>query len=1241
MLSAFIHTLVAGFSLIAGVYHLQSGIYRRSKGRTDIQFSIALFLFAAYSLSLLQPDTVFRMSSPVPSFLHLLDHIPIYYLFLPILLLFASRQSGLRFTLPVKFISLTYILLIAGMFIITSIHSTTGADEKPSYFSAIQRAEALVSLLLFVSITLYGLIRKKSPDTPFPISYVIVSLLLMIFWGYDVVAGNFTGSITGGMKYVGLLIFLFTQSIQTSINSCRDESKLRSSEATARALINNPDDIRLLTDLDGIILDLNETAVEHLGKPRPSLIGTSVWDLFPPDITEARKRHVETVRKTGMPERFEDKRNGNYFNHLIYPVFNDNGTLGGFAVTTRNITRRKEVEKSLLNSEERFHTLFEHMPSGVAIYEAVDDGADFIFTDMNRAALQLDGLTKNNIMGRRLTDVFPGVKEMGLFQRLNQVWKTGIPEFHPDACYRDATRQPAWRENWIFKLPSGNIVAIFNDITSRKQTELALEESERIHRELSENLPQKIFRKDVNLRYVSCNKNYADDLGIAPEEIVDKTDFDFHPKKLAEKYRSDDRRLMESGKTEAIIEKYIKNGENMTIQTIKKPLYDNKGNPAGILGIFRDITEQEKNRLMLKQAGDIVNNIQIGLHVYKVEKTDSTETLRLLSTNGTAMAILQCSSEEIIGKTCAEVFGFITERDIFRRFSEVAHSGKPFERYDVAYTGPSGEGFYSVKAFPLPDECIGISFEDVTERKRLAVDLKEALEVSEGFFKSIPTGIYIYHFTPPDGLFLIGANRAAESITGVTLAEWQGREFNEIWPEAKKQGITEAYLNVARTGKIYETENLSYADKRVQAAFRIRAFRLPAERIAVAFEDVTEQVVAKRELEQREHQFRQLVDNINEVFWLYDLNTNRFIYISPAFRRIWGVDPENLPKNEKDILDMVHPEDTACMPLYSDLTGDRIESNLEYRIIRGDQSIRWIRERRFPVLNEKKVVMRIAGLWTDITGFKEAAEKEKLHRQQLQQADKMASLGILVSGVAHEVNNPNNFIMLNTPLLREAWEDAKPVLAAHYQQNSGFELGGLPFPEMAESIPQLFDGIERGAQRIKLIVEDLKNYARQGSTHYEDTVDLNRVVQEASSLMKNLISKRTNNFSAIVSDTPVLIRGNRQKLEQVVINLLQNACYALNSQNDRITIAVRPGETEHQITVTDEGTGIAQEDIPQITDPFFTTRRADGGTGLGLSVSAGIVNEHNGRLTFDSTIGKGTTATILLPRIRKGMSNNE
>ena len=126
--------------------------------------------------------------------------------------------------------------------------------------------------------------------------------------------------------------------------------------------------------------------------------------------------------------------------------------------------------------------------------------------------------------------------------------------------------------------------------------------SENKYRVLLENLPQKIFHKDKNSVYVSCNNNYARNLKIQNDEIIGKTDYDFYNKELAEKYREDDKRIIESGKTEYIEEKYIQTGQELVVQTVKIPLKDEKGNTIGILGIFWDITEHRQIEEALKES---------------------------------------------------------------------------------------------------------------------------------------------------------------------------------------------------------------------------------------------------------------------------------------------------------------------------------------------------------------------------------------------------------------------------------------------------------------------------------------------------------------------------------------------------------------------------------------------------------------------------------------------------------------
>jgi polar amino acid transport system substrate-binding protein len=249
----------------------------------------------------------------------------------------------------------------------------------------------------------------------------------------------------------------------------------------------------------------------------------------------------------------------------------------------------------------------------------------------------------------------------------------------------------------------------------------------------------------------------------------------------------------------------------------------------------------------------------------------------------------------------------------------------------------------------------------------------------------------------------------------------------------------------------------------------------------------------------------------------------------------------------------------------------------------------------------------------------------------------MAALGVLVSGVAHEINNPNGFILLNMPILKAAFLDALEILDEHRARAGAFTLAGLPYTRMRSEIPQMLDEMLAGGRRIKHIVQDLKDFARREDSPTLEPVDVNGVVAAAVRLVDNSIRMATARFSTDLAEGLPKVQGNAQRIEQIIVNLLLNACQALPDAGRAIRLATRndPRGEAVVVEVSDEGVGIAPEHLPRLTDPFFTTKRETGGTGLGLSVSAGIVKEHGGRLEFSSTVGAGTTATLVLPRARR------
>lgn len=274
-----------------------------------------------------------------------------------------------------------------------------------------------------------------------------------------------------------------------------------------------------------------------------------------------------------------------------------------------------------------------------------------------------------------------------------------------------------------------------------------------------------------------------------------------------------------------------------------------------------------------------------------------------------------------------------------------------------------------------------------------------------------------------------------------------------------------------------------------------------------------------------------------------------------------------------------------------------------------------------------------------ITGIIRDISERKKVEEQLRQSQKMASIGILASGVAHEINNPNNSIMLNTAALSEIWQALNPVLQKFHRENKGVTVKGISFDEINEKVPKLFEGIAGASKRIKTITRELGDFAKSELMDVKKSLDMNEIVKNAVSFVHNLITRSTNRFLVHYGQNLPGINGNLHKLEQVFINLLENAAQALTDKNNKISLSTSFDEKGNNIVVKieDEGAGISSANLEHIMDPFYTTRRENGGTGLGLSITSTIIKDHGGSLDFKSTPGKGTTVTVTIPAVGEKM----
>ncbi len=357
-------------------------------------------------------------------------------------------------------------------------------------------------------------------------------------------------------------------------------------------------------------------------------------------------------------------------------------------------------------------------------------------------------------------------------------------------------------------------------------------------------------------------------------------------------------------------------------------------------------------------------------------------------------------------------------------------------------------------------------------------------------------------------------------------------------------------------------------------------------------------------------------------------------YHGPGCLAVTGYNSEDYMKDPELWYRMVFDDDKKAVLEQANNAMRGIDVDpIEHRIVHRDGTLRWVKNSIVLSKDEKGKVQSYDGIINDITVVKRAEQLATIKQEQLIQADKMVSLGVLVSGIAHEINNPNNFIMLNAQFFAKVWEDVQPILKEYEETHGDFALAGISFSDSYEKIQKSIAGIGDGANRIQKITRSLTNFARHDPGELNQQVDLNSVVENSITIAGNLIKNSTNNFSVEYNNELPVVTGNMQQLEQVVINLINNSCQSLTNKKQRIDIKIYFTKSRDNviIEVKDEGRGIEKDNLKRIFDPFFTTKRNMGGTGLGLSISYNIVKNHCGDLVIDSSINKGTASKVVLP----------
>jgi PAS domain S-box-containing protein len=386
------------------------------------------------------------------------------------------------------------------------------------------------------------------------------------------------------------------------------EEALRISEEKYRTILETIEEGYYEVDLTGNFTFFNDSLCRMMGYTKDELMGMNNRQYMDEETAKKVYEVFSRLYATGEPYEAFDweiiRKDGTkrFHDSSVSLIRNEKGEGIGFRGIARDITERKKAEESLRESEKRFKLAAES--SSDLIYEwDIKERVDW-FGKID----ELLGYVPNEFprtFEAWTNSVHPDDRDRVITAVKNHLEKNEPYDIEYRVRRKDGTYNYWWVRGTAVGDEKGNPyrwVGAVTDITQRKRAEEALHSSENKYRTLIENVPQKIFLKDKNSVYISCNKSYAQDLKIKPDEISGRTDCEFYPKELAEKYRADDKKIIERGKTEEIEEKYIQNGQEVWVNTIKTPVKDEKGNILGILGIFWDITDRKRAEESLKQS---------------------------------------------------------------------------------------------------------------------------------------------------------------------------------------------------------------------------------------------------------------------------------------------------------------------------------------------------------------------------------------------------------------------------------------------------------------------------------------------------------------------------------------------------------------------------------------------------------------------------------------------------------------
>lgn len=617
---------------------------------------------------------------------------------------------------------------------------------------------------------------------------------------------------------------------------------------------------------------------------------------------------------------------------------------------------------------------------------------------------------------------------------------------------------------------------------------------------------------------------------------------------------------------------------------------------------FRSLAESTRAAIFIVDRGGTVlyaNKAIADLTGYPLSEIIGANGRRLLSPDGSAALEKQLAALPVAGEDQPHFSVEIVTRSGERRFLESV--GREIET-------EVGSG-YLVTAL------------DVTDRKKAEQALRESEEKYRTLFENAQVGL----FRIGSGGVIEEANKTMARMFGYpdTASFIAGYNLHDCFVDPA-DGLR-MHREISAAGGLAQFE--ARIVKRDGSYFwcRMTSTYFPAgdfsEGVII---DVTEEKEAMEAVLQSERQYRTIFETTGTGMISFG-EDSVVTLMNEVMCKLTGYSREEIV-GRQTWMSFFAPESLERMIAFHHRRGTDVEqppSMYEARII--DKLGR---------LHEGIVAIALLpGTSQRIASFLDITERKQAERQMLQ-ADKMAALGQIIAGVAHEINNPNNFIYFNLPIMRRYIEALQPLVEKQAELDRDLLILNMPTDAFFTDIYKLLENMEHGSQRITGIVSELKTYIRSDETAVRAPGKLEDVIRHVMTLVGKQVRKMVKRFEVTIAEPLPPVKMNPGKIEQVLINLVINAGQAAQAkENSMVALRAAPGPDGRtvQLIVEDNGVGIPRDNIDKIFDPFFTTKGRESGTGLGLSITQRIVEEHDGEITVESRVGEGSRFTVALP----------